>query len=78
MIIIDIREPDEAIVNIPLSKLEREIAGRAHFQERIVLLCESGARSRAGALLLRGLGYENVCTLSLKTFEGQCVEDDRD
>ncbi len=78
MIFIDVREPDEAIVNIPLSRLEGEIAVLAGHCERVVLICESGARSRAGALLLRELGYKDVCALSLESFEGQCIEYDRD
>ena len=77
MIIIDVRDKDEAVLNIPLAVLQNKISAVANSDDRIVLLCESGFRSRAGYAVLHELGYTNVCALSFEALECQCVEDNR-
>lgn len=65
-IFVDVRSPGEfaagnrpGSLNIPLDALARE-AGRLDKNKPIVLCCASGARSGAGAGILKAMGFKNV------------------
>jgi len=67
-LVIDVRTEGEFqerhlpnVINIPLDRLEKEIARHAPKKEQPLLLhCRSGTRSSMGTSKLRDLGYENV------------------
>src|SRR3954454_9653776 len=69
---VDIRERDEweegnipGAVHVPRGNLESRIENAAPDREqRIVVYCQSGARSAFGAKTLQELGYANVTSLS--------------
>ena len=69
--VIDVRTAQEyaerhlpKTINIPLDELEQRIAGVASDKETVLLLhCQGGGRSGAGAQTLKGMGYKNVFNL---------------
>ena len=70
-LVIDVRSEDEyrekhlpGTINIPLGRLEDEIARHAPKKEQPILLhCQSGMRSGSGTSTLKKLGYGNVLNL---------------
>ncbi|HUY62596.1 MAG TPA: rhodanese-like domain-containing protein [Candidatus Paceibacterota bacterium] len=69
-VLIDVRTPAEfsgarpmGARNIPLDELERSVDDlRSH--EEIYVICRSGGRSAAAAMLLAALGFGNVVNVS--------------
>ena len=70
-LLIDLRDAEDfeelplpGAVNLPLSRLREEVEGRGLPAGAVILLCcQTGHRSRAGALLLRELGFGQVFDL---------------
>jgi phage shock protein E len=70
-LVIDVRTEGEfqeghlpGVINIPLDRLDSEIAKHAPDKEQALLLhCRSGARSGMGASKLKSLGYQHVFNL---------------
>ena len=70
-LVIDVRTEGEYkeghltnVINIPLNRLESEIAKHAPNKEQpLLLFCRSGARSGMGTSKLKSLGYQNVFNL---------------
>ena len=67
-LVLDIRTAEEFAAghlpkarNIPLAELETRLAEIQKFKEKpVILTCRTGARSGAGARVLRKLGFTNV------------------
>jgi rhodanese-related sulfurtransferase/rubrerythrin len=69
-LLIDVRQPKEYELDhmpgarlIPLGELE-ERANELDKKKRLIVYCRAGPRSRAGAFLLSGLGFEHVFNIS--------------
>jgi len=68
VLLIDVREPSEfaeghipGAINVPLDRLVDEIGSIAHgFNQEILIICRSGARSRGATGVLETMGYTNL------------------
>lgn len=70
IILLDVRSKQEfneghleGAINIPLYDLETEIGRLPNKEEKIIVYCASGNRSRQAKEKLEKLGYENVYNL---------------
>ncbi|MBE0480981.1 MAG: hypothetical protein IBX68_08370 [Dehalococcoidia bacterium] len=68
-ILLDVRQPEEYVaghipgaVSIPLGELEHRYR-ELEKGKRVIALCRSGRRSMGASLLLRGMGFREICIL---------------
>jgi rhodanese-related sulfurtransferase len=68
--LVDVRQPEEyrqgfiaGALNVPLRELVASLDALPGFNQRIVVVCDTGHRSAIGMALLRMLGYRDVLTL---------------
>jgi len=69
-VLVDVRTPEEyrsgripGSVNVPLQTLDRISEQVGHKDVPLFVYCQSGARSRQAAAMLKSMGYTNVTNL---------------